>query len=78
MSTPELRKRVIARVKLTKDVMLLRELERMLKEGEQEIAPYRTSIAERRLLKKGQEAMKKGRVVPADKADKAIERWLAK
>ncbi|MBK7384541.1 MAG: hypothetical protein IPI81_14605 [Flavobacteriales bacterium] len=78
MSTTELRKRVIARVKLTKDAMLLRELDRMLRSAGKEIEPNRTTAVERRLLKRGLEAIKKGRVVPAEKADKAIERWLAK
>ena len=78
MSTVELQKRVIARVKLTKDVMLLRELDRMLKTAGKEIEPYKTTAAERRLLKKGLDAIKKGRVVPAETADKAIVKWLAK
>ena len=78
MSTTELRKRVITRVKLTKDAMLLRELDRMLKAAGKEIEPYKTTAAERRLLKKGLDAIKKGRVVPAEKANKAIEKWLAK
>ncbi len=78
MSTAELQKRVIARVKLTKDILLLRQLEQMLKTASQEIAVYETSAKERRALKKGLDDIKKGRVVPAAKANKAIEKWLSK
>lgn len=78
MSTAELRKRVIAHIKLTKDTALLRELDRMLKDAGEEIAVYETTASERRALKKGLEDIKKGRVIPAAKANKAIEKWLAK
>ena len=78
MSTTELRKRVIAHIKLTKDTVLLRELERMLKEAGEQIAVYEISASERLALKKGLDDIKKGRVVPAAKANKAIERWLSK
>ncbi len=69
---------MFARVKLTKDTVLLRDLERRLKEAGEAIEVYKTTAAERRLLKTGLEAIKKGRVVPAAQADKAIEKWLAK
>ena len=78
MSTAELRKRVIAHIKLTKDTALLRELDRMLKEAGEEIAVYEPSVSERRALKKGMDDVKKGRVMPAAKANKAIEKWLSK
>ncbi len=78
MSAAELQKRVIARVKLTKDTLLLRQLEYMLKTAGQEIAVYETNAKERRAIKKGLEDIEKGRVVPAAKANKAIEKWLSK
>ena len=78
MSTVELRKKVIAQVRLTKDNRLLRELARMLQEAGEEITPYDPTPAERKALKKGLEDIKKGRVIPAAKANKAIEKWLSK
>jgi hypothetical protein len=78
MSTDELRKRVIARVRSTKDAALLRELDRMLKEAGKEIAVYVTDAKERRAIKKGLDDVKKGRVTPAAKANKDIEKWLSK
>jgi hypothetical protein len=78
MSTAELRKRVIAHIKLTKDTALLRELDRMLKEAGREIAPYITTPGQKKAIAKGRAAMKKGRVRPAAEADKAIREWLAK
>lgn len=70
--------RVIAHIKLTKDTALLRELDRVLNEAGEEIAVYERTASERRALKKGLDDIKKGRVVPAAKANKAIEKWLAK
>ncbi|MBX2972283.1 MAG: hypothetical protein KF797_04215 [Flavobacteriales bacterium] len=78
MSTAELRKRVIARVKLSKDAVLLRELDRMLKEAGERIAVYELDAKERRAVQKGLEDVKKGRVLSAEKANKAAEKWLSK
>ena len=78
MSTAELRKRVIARVKQTKDAILLRELDRMLKDGGEAIALYETDAKERRAVVKGLDDIKKGRTLSAAKANKAIEKWLSK
>ena len=71
MSTTELRKRVIARVKLTKDAILLRELERMLKEAGTEIAPYGTTPEQKRAIAKSRTALKKGQLRHAAEADEA-------
>ena len=78
MSTPELRKKLIARIRATTDAKLLREVERMLKDASKEIPVYTTDVKERRAIKKGLEDIKKGRVVPGAKANKAIEKWLSK
>ena len=78
MSTPELRKKLIARIRATTDVKLLREMERMLEEAGTAIAIYKTDAAERAAINKGLEDIKKGRVRSAAKANKAVEEWLAK
>jgi hypothetical protein len=78
MSTAELQKRVIARVKLTKDTLLLRQLEQMLKSAGEEIAPYITTPEQKKAVAKSRTAMKKGRVRPAAEADKAVREWLGK
>jgi hypothetical protein len=62
MSIAELQKRVIARVKLTKDAMLLRELERMLKAVGKEITPFVTTPAQKKAIAKSRIALKKGKV----------------
>ena len=78
MSTAELRRRVIARVKTAKDAALLRELDRMLKEAGDEIAVYELDAKERKAVGKGLDDIRKGRTTTATKANKAIEKWLSK
>ncbi len=78
MSTAELRKRVIARVKTSKDAALLRAVDRMLKEAGKEIAPYITTPEQKKSIAKSRAALKKGRVRTAAEADKAIREWLGK
>ncbi|MCC6540977.1 MAG: hypothetical protein IT225_02035 [Flavobacteriales bacterium] len=78
MSTAELRKRVIARVKLSKDALLLRELDRMLKGAEKEIAPFITTPEQKAAIARSRAAVKRGRVRTAAEADKAILEWLGK
>lgn len=78
MSTPELRKKLIARIRATTDAKLLREVDRMMKAASKEIAVYITSPEERAAITKGLSDVKKGRVRSAAKANKAIEKWLAK
>jgi len=78
MSTTELQKRVIARVRLAKDPELLLELERMLTEAGKEIAPFITTPQQKKAVARSQAAVKKGRVRTAAEADKAIVEWLGK
>ncbi len=76
MSTAELRKRVIERVKASKDVKLLRELDRMLEGAEQEVAPYLTTAEQRKAITRSRTALKKGKVRTASEVDKAVRKWL--
>ncbi|MBP6312248.1 MAG: hypothetical protein WAR83_09165 [Flavobacteriales bacterium] len=78
MSTPELRKQVIARIRATDDVKLLRELDRMLKNASKELAAFITTSEQKKAIAKSRSALKKGRVRSADVADSAIEKWLGK
>jgi len=78
MSTAELRKRVIERVKVSTDTALLRELDRILKGAGEEIQPYLTTSEQKRAITKSRSAVKKGKVRKADEADRAILQWLAK
>lgn len=78
MSTAELRKRVIERVKNSKDPALLRELDRMLKAAHLEIEPFLTTPEQKKSIAKSRAAVKKGKVRKAAEADKAILTWLGK
>lgn len=72
MSTAELRKRVIARVKLSKDAMLLRELDRMLKDAGKELAPFITTPEQKKAIARSRAAVKRGRVRTAAEAEYAF------
>jgi diacylglycerol kinase family enzyme len=74
MSTPELRKKLIARIRATTDVKLLREVERMLKDAGKEIAVFVTTPEQKKAIAKGMSDLKKGRVRSAAKANKAVEK----
>ena len=78
MSTPELRKKLIARIRATTDAKLLREVERMLKDAGKEIAPFITTPGQKKAIKKGIDDIKKGSTRSASEANKAIEKWLSK
>jgi hypothetical protein len=78
MSTAELRKRVIERVKASKDVKLLRELDRLLEGTAQEVAPYLTTAEQRKSITRSRAALKKGKVRSAAEVDKAVRKWLDK
>jgi hypothetical protein len=78
MSTAELRKRVIARVKASKDAKLLREVDRLLKGAGQEVAPYLTTPEQRKAITRSRAALKKGRVRTTAEVDKAVREWLVK
>jgi len=78
MSTAELRKKLIARIRATDDVKLLREVDRMLKAAGKEMEVFATTSAQKKAIAKSRAVVKKGRVRSSVEADKAISEWLAK
>ena len=78
MSTPELRKKLIARIHATTDVKLLREMERMLKDAGREIAPFMTTPEQKKAIAKSRAALKRGRVRAAKEGYDAILERLGK
>ena len=78
MSTQELRKKLIARIRATDDVKLLREVDRMLKSAGKEVEIFVTDPAQKKAIAKSRAAVKNGRVRSSADADKAISEWLAK
>ncbi len=78
MSTPELRKKLIARIHATTDVKLLREVERMLKDAGREIAPFITTPGQKKAIAKSRAALKRGRIRDAKEGDEAVREWLGK
>jgi len=78
MSTAEIRKRVVARVKASQDAKLLREVDRLLKGAGQEVAPFLSTPEQRKSITRSRAALKNGRVRKAVEVDKAVREWLGK
>ncbi len=76
MSTAELRKRVIERVRASKDLKVLREVDRLLKNAGQEVESYLTTSEQRKAITSSRVALKKGRARNAGEVDKAVRGWL--
>lgn len=78
MSTDELRKKLISRIKRSRRPELLREAYRLLGTDTDDIEPYKLSPEQRASINKGLKDAKAGKVIPSAEADKAIDEWLSK
>lgn len=77
MSTDELRKKLISRIKRSRRPELLREAYRLLGTDTDDIEPYKLSPEQRASINKGLKDAKAGKVLPSAEADKAIDAWLS-
>jgi len=78
MSTDELRKRLINRIRRTTDAKLLLELDRTWRSTKEELKIFRTTASQRAAITKSKADLRNGKVRSAELADKAIEEWLNK
>ena len=78
MSTAELRKQLIERIKRSRRPELLREALRLMDTDTDNIEVYKVSPEQRKAIAKGLKAAKAGKVIPAGDADRAIDKWLSK
>ena len=78
MSTPELRKKIIAKVRSTKDTRLLREVDHLLKIWLEDQPVYKTTPEQKKAIAKGEADYKRGRFKTAAEADKELRAWLRK
>lgn len=78
MSTDELRKKLISRIKRSRRPELLREAYRLMGTDTDDIEPYKLSPEQCASINKGLKNAKAGKVLPAKEADKAIDEWLSK
>lgn len=78
MSTPELRAKVIEKIKKSRRPELLREVYRLLSTDTDDIEVYKVSPEQRKAIQKGLKAAKAGKVISAAEANRAIDQWLSK
>lgn len=77
MSTPELRAKVIEKIKRSRRPELLREVYRLLNTDTDDLEVYKVTPEQRKAIQKGLKAAKAGKVVSAADADRAIGKWLS-
>jgi hypothetical protein len=78
MSTPELRKKIIAKVRATNSARLLREIDLMLGLPSGDLPVFQTTPEQKKAIAKSRVAVKKGRVHSAHEVKKAVKEWLTK
>ena len=78
MSETELKKRLISRIQRSRNSALLREAYRLLGTDAADLEPYKLTKEQRASVAKGKRDIKEGRVIPAGKANKAVDEWLDK
>ena len=78
MTTIELRKRLIKKIRETKDNSLLEEAWRLFELDTEDIEIYKLSDAQIQAVSEAREQIKEGKYVTGDEADKEIDEWLGK
>ncbi len=78
MSTAELRKQLIERIKRSRRPELLREALRLMGTDTDDLDVYKVTPEQRKAIAKGLKAAKQGKVLSAIDADRAIDQRLSK
>jgi len=77
MSTAELRKRLIERIKRSRRPDLLKEAYQLMGTDTDDLEVYKVSPEQRKAVEKGMKAAKAGKVIPSKEADREIDEWLS-
>lgn len=77
MSTAELRKQLIERIKRSRRPELLREALRLMGKDTHDLDVYKVTPEQRKAIAKGLKAAAQGKVISAIDADRAIDKWLS-
>ena len=77
MSTAELRKQLIERIKRSRRPELLRESLRLMGTDNDDLDVYKVTPQQRKAIAKGLKAAEQGKVISALDADRAIDKWLS-
>ena len=77
MSTAQLRKQLIERIKRSRRPELLREALRLMGTDTDDLDVYKVTPEQRKAIAKGLKAAEQGKVISAVDADRAIDKWLS-
>ena len=77
MSTDELRKKLIERVKRSRRPELLLEAYRLLGTDTEEIEKFKTTAEQRRSIERGLQDVRTKKVITGKDADKEVDEWLS-
>ena len=78
MSTVELRKKLIEKIKKTENGELLEEAYRLLELGTEDLEIYKLTEEQRTAISKGRLQIKNGKSLTDDQANNEIDEWLDK
>ncbi len=78
MSTPELKKRLIDKIKETHNTNLLEEAYRLLELETQDIEVYKLSEEQQQAISEARQQIKSGKFLTDDQANNEIDEWLKK
>ena len=78
MSTPELKKRLIDKIRRTKDPAILEEAYRLLEIETEDLGIYNLTDDQKSAIEEAQKQIKEGKFLTDDQADKDIDEWLKK
>ncbi len=77
MSTAELKKKLISRIKGTDDKNMLEEVERLLKNEPKKRVVYKLSDEQVRAVQEARGEIRKGKFLTNEEVDKEIDEWLS-
>jgi hypothetical protein len=78
MSTLEIKKKLISKIKLTKNQNLLEEIYRLLELEYDDMEILELSEDQKKGILKGKTDIKKGKTITNEQADSEIDKWLKK
>ena len=78
MSTPELKKRLIDKIRRTKDPAILEEAYRLLEIETEDLGIYNLTDDQKSAIEEAQKQIKEGKFLTDDQANKDIDEWLKK
>ena len=78
MSTVELRKKLIEKIKKSENGELLEEAYRLLELGTEDLEIYKLTEEQRTAISKGRLQIKNGKSLTDDQANNEIDEWLDK